>query len=55
MLKKIIKLLHIHFWHNEMNTGLYAEGWDEFYRCRCGAIKRKYMNKDEEIIESKGE
>ena len=50
-MKKLIKKIHIHIWHNEMCEGLYAEGWDYFFRCRCGAIKRKYMSKNEEIIE----
>ena len=30
---------------------LYAEGWDYWYVCKCGAVKRKYMLYDEEIIE----
>ena len=48
-MKKILrfifcKLLKIHKYTNEMNEGLYAEGWNEFYRCKlCGRIKTKYM------------
>ena len=51
-IKNIFK--HKHKWKNEMSLGLYEEGWDYFYICKCGAIKRKYMNKKEEIVE-KGE
>ena len=53
ILKKIFK--HRHIWHNEMSDGLYEEGWDYWHRCRCGAIKRKFMIGEEEILESKGE
>ena len=57
ILKKIFK--HRHKWRNTMSCspfdGLYEEGWDYWYRCKCGAIKRKYMTREEEIIESKGE
>lgn len=48
---KIFKKFHIHRWKNCMSTELYDEGWDYFYKCKCGAIKRKYMNKEEEIEE----
>ncbi len=53
---KILKIFkHRHRWHNELSWGLYEEGWDYWYRCKCGAIKRKYMTREEEILESKGE
>lgn len=50
---KIFK--HRHRWYTELSDGLYADGWDYWYRCRCGAIKRKYMTREEEILESKGD
>ena len=51
ILKKLFKIIHIHIWHNNMNEGLYAEGFNSFYRCRCGAIKSEYMAIAEQIIE----
>lgn len=53
ILKKIFK--HRHRWHNIMCEGLYLDGWDYCYKCRCGAIKRKYMIGEEEILENKGD
>lgn len=50
ILKKIFK--HKHKWKSIYSSSLYDEGWDYFYICKCGAIKRKYMNCNEEIIES---
>lgn len=46
MLKFIFcKLLKIHIYDNQMNSGLYAEGWDEFYMCKlCGQVKKTYMD-----------
>lgn len=42
------KLLKIHRYDNQMNAGLYAEGWDEFYMCElCGDIKKMHMNEEE--------
>lgn len=52
---KIFKKNHKHKWHTldtAINESLFAEGWDYWLECRCGAIKRKYMYKKEEIIES---
>lgn len=50
MLKiKIFK--HRHKWKNTDNFSLYEEGWDYWYECKCGAIKRKFIGKKEEIIE----
>lgn len=44
MLKIIKKLFkHKHKWKSAMNESLYAEGWDEFYVCKCGAIKKRHM------------
>lgn len=51
LLKKIFKIIHIHIWYNNMTEGLYAEGFNSFYRCRCGAIKSIYMGGTEEIKE----
>ena len=46
---------HKHKWKFIMSCSslddLYAEGWDYWYVCKCGAVKRKYMLYDEEIIE----
>lgn len=55
MLKIIRKIFkHKHKWYSVMNCsafdGLYAEGWDYWFECKCGAIKRKHMNRNEEII-----
>lgn len=52
-IKKIFK--HRHRWHNKMSVGLSEDGWDYWYRCKCGAIKRKFMTGKEEILESEGE
>lgn len=49
ILKKIFK--HKHKWKSIYSSSLYDEGWDYFYICKCGAIKRKYMYCNEEIIE----
>lgn len=52
-MKKILKfifckLLKIHKYKNQMNDGLYADGWSEFYRCElCKRTKKKYMTWDD--------
>ena len=52
--RKIFK--HKHKWEkSKLMHSLYEEGWDYWYNCKCGAIKRKYMSKEEELLESKGE
>lgn len=49
ILKSIFcRLLKIHRYDNQMNAGLYAEGWDEFYMCKlCSNIKKRHMNGEE--------
>lgn len=59
-MKKLLNLFkHKHKWKSQMSCnpfdGLYAEGWDYYYKCKCGAIKRKYIGKKEEIKELKEE
>ena len=50
MLKIILcKLLKIHLWKNSMCSNLYAEGVDEFYRCRlCGETKIRFFERGKE-------
>lgn len=53
-MKKLLKLFkHKHKWENFLTYSLYYEGWEYYYKCKCGAIKKKYIGKKEEILELK--
>ena len=42
---KIINLFkYKHKWKSQLDCNMISEGVDEFYRCRCGATKIKYMS-----------
>ena len=51
LLKKLFK--HKHKWVELDNWNLYEEGWDYWCECKCGAIKRKFMGREEIVKENK--
>ena len=48
ILNKIFK--HKHKWKSIITASMISEGVDEFYKCKCGARKIKYMWNDKYFI-----
>lgn len=50
ILNKIFKHKHKHKWKSIITGEMISDGVDEFYECKCGARKIKYMWNDKYFI-----